>query len=117
MKTILISALLLLLTGCDNPAPGEACVVTGDGFTRQDPCADTCVAWDVTCPDGSSTTPDVCSDGACSTDEDCGDGWLCLQINMTDGECLPADICPAEEADAATTVAPRDELDLIGAAD
>jgi len=93
---------LLCLTGCDNPAPGDPCEVSGDGFTRQDPCADTCVEWDVTCPGGDTVAPSVCSDGACSTDADCGDGWFCAGINMTDSECLPLDVCPAaDEASAA----------------
>lgn len=103
---------LFLVCGCDNPAPGEACTVTGDGFTRQDPCADTCVEWGVTCPDGAEVTPDVCSDGPCNSDADCGDGWVCLEINMTDSECLPADICPDSAAEAAPEgyTAPLEEL-------
>lgn len=96
---LLLAALLALpLTGCDNPAPGEACEVSGDGFTRQDPCADTCVEWAVTCPDGAEVIPGVCSDGACSTDADCGSGWFCAEINMTDSECLPEDVCPTSDA-------------------
>ena len=101
MRLLLIGA--LFLTGCDNPAPGEPCEVSGDGFQRYDPCSDTCVEWDVTCPNGTTVAPSVCTDGACSTDADCGDGWFCAQINMTDGECLPEDVCPSaltDEADA-----------------
>jgi len=45
MTALRFAAVLLpgfLLLGCDKPAPGEACEVVGDGFTRQDPCADIC---------------------------------------------------------------------------
>jgi hypothetical protein len=99
MKTRIALLLAVLLSvACDNPAPGEACEVTGDGFTRQDPCADTCVTWDVTCPAGDTVAPSVCSDGACSTDADCDSGWFCAEINMTDSECLPLDVCPTDSS-------------------
>lgn len=85
---------LLCLLGCERLSAGEPCEAEGDGFTRTDPCAETCVEWAVTCPDGTASVPDVCSDGPCSTDADCDAGFLCLDINATDAECLPESVCP-----------------------
>lgn len=86
--------LLVLLTGCTLD-PGDPCEATGDGFTRQDPCSETCVEWEVECADGSRVVPGVCSGADCTADPTvCGPGWGCAAINMTDSACLPPDICP-----------------------
>lgn len=90
-----LPALLLaasLLPACRLEA-GEPCEVTGDGFTRYDPCEETCVTWTVSCDDGSTTTPNVCSAGACRTDRDCPSDFTCRSVGF-DSECLPADTCP-----------------------
>ena len=81
------------LAACSLDA-GEPCEVTGDGFSRQDPCEHTCVEWEVTCPDGSTTTPDVCSAGTCSTDADCPADFGCITVGFV-SECLPDSVCEA----------------------
>ncbi len=81
--------------------------MTGDGFTRQDPCGETCVEWAVTCPDHTEVVPDVCSDGPCARDADCDAGWLCLRIDMTDSECLPADLCAGAPSPPPVGTPPR----------
>ncbi len=89
----LAAALLALTVACDSPGIGESCEVTGDGFTRKDPCEHTCVEWDVQCPSGELVTPGVCSGAQCETDAQCGGDFLCLPINMTDSACIPASFC------------------------
>jgi hypothetical protein len=84
-------ALATLLAACKT-GPGEPCEVTGDGFTRYDPCTETCVDWQVTCPDGTGTVPDVCSAGSCSTDADCPSDYSCFPVGFV-AECLPDAIC------------------------
>ena len=80
-----------LLSACELD-PGEACEITGDGFTRQDPCEFTCVEWEVTCDDGSTTTPDVCSAGPCSSNADCPADYDCITVGI-ESECLPDTVC------------------------
>ena len=96
MNRSLVVLALFALTACDpNLRGGAPCEVTGDGFTRRDPCEFTCVEWDVTCADGTTIVPDVCSTQDCTADASvCPIGTACAAINMTDRECLPADICP-----------------------
>ena len=90
-------SVLLVLAGCATNLPvGAACEATGDGFTRVDPCASTCVMWDVSCADGTLAVPNVCSGLDCTADRGaCAVDQGCAQINMTDWECLPLDVCPA----------------------
>ena len=85
----------LLVLGCDKPEPGEACEVTGDGFTRKDPCVFSCVEWEVACADGSSVTPGVCSGPECSSDADCFEGFACAPTGSVTSSCLPEDLCPS----------------------
>lgn len=94
-------ALLLLtaLAACDNPAPGEACTVSGDGFTRYDPCEHSCINWELdSCPTGPVGVPDVCSAGPCTDDADCPAHFDCLRVGSVSSECLPEDTCPFERS-------------------
>ena len=86
-------AATLTLTACVGLDAGKACETEGDGFTRVDPCAETCVDWAVTCPSGDEVVPDVCSAGPCASDDDCDKDYICVQIDMTDSECLPDAMC------------------------
>ena len=90
-----LPALLLLLAACESPEPGEACAATGDGFTRRDPCAHSCVEWAVPCADGAEVEPGVCSGGPCAADGDCEPGFACAQVGSVTRECLPDDLCAA----------------------
>ncbi|MCO4772037.1 MAG: hypothetical protein KDA24_18540 [Deltaproteobacteria bacterium] len=93
MLRILLPFLLLLgLSGC-GLSSGQPCEVSGDGFTRNDPCEDTCVEWAVLCDDGTSVVPDICSGSSCTDDNSCIAGWGCAQINATDSVCLPETLC------------------------
>ncbi|MEZ4236256.1 MAG: hypothetical protein R3F59_08870 [Myxococcota bacterium] len=81
---------LLVLAGCANLGPGEACEATGDGFTRRDPCETTCIGWSVACADGTSAVPAVCAGDACEADADCPAGWGCAATDSFARACLPA---------------------------
>ena len=80
--------------------PGEACTVTGDGFSRKDSCADTCVNWTITCGDGSQVVPNVCAGPVCGGGGACPDGFHCLQVDSVpaNARCMPADFCPTRRA-------------------
>ena len=91
----LLPALFLALLACDDPGPGEACAASGDGFTRRDPCAHSCVEWAVPCADGTEVEPGVCSGGACEADADCDAGFACARVGSVTFECLPDDLCAA----------------------
>ncbi|MCA9528014.1 MAG: hypothetical protein KC549_17120 [Myxococcales bacterium] len=87
-------ALTSTLLGCEKLA-GEPCEVSGDGFTRRDPCSQVCVDWAITCPDGREVTPDECAGLHCSVDEDCPEGLSCLQIDSVpaNARCMRAEVC------------------------
>lgn len=91
MRYVLL-CLVPLSLACEGLEAGEPCEVSGDGFTRQDPCEHTCVEWEVTCADGTATTPDVCSAGTCATDRDCPTDFECLRVGF-ESECLPVEVC------------------------
>jgi hypothetical protein len=95
VRALLTVAVTALSLQCGGPDPGEACEATGDGFTRRDPCSETCVEWAVPCADGSEVTPSVCSAGECDSDSDCPSGFACGQVGSVTFECLPADTCDA----------------------
>jgi hypothetical protein len=89
----LLALLALTLSGCKDV--GDACEVTGDGFTRRDPCAGACLSWAITCPDGRSFTPDECAGSVCGEDGTCPDGQMCLQIDSfaANSRCVRASLC------------------------
>lgn len=89
-------ALVLIVSSCggNTKGPGEACSVSGDGFTRRDPCEHACVNWEIECEDGSRVVPSVCSAGPCRSDADCADEFVCMQLGIEQRECLPASECP-----------------------
>lgn len=91
-----LAALTLLLTGCGKSA-GEPCEVTGDGFTRRDPCVEMCIEWAITCPDGREVTPNACSGAACGETGECPDDQICLQVDSfaINARCVPATFCAA----------------------
>ncbi|MCB9681688.1 MAG: hypothetical protein H6733_09475 [Alphaproteobacteria bacterium] len=94
-RLLVLSALLVTALGCDPLEVGEACQATGSGFTRQDPCAEMCVDWAITCPDGGTVTPDLCSGALCGTTGVCPAGQSCVQIDSfaTNSRCLPDVVC------------------------
>ncbi|TNF33004.1 MAG: hypothetical protein EP329_08995 [Deltaproteobacteria bacterium] len=84
------------LPACDPVGqPGDACTVTGDGFTRKDSCATMCVNWEVTCPSGVTVTPDVCAGEVCAASGSCGDGFTCMMVDSVPGNarCMPVEVC------------------------
>lgn len=114
IRPLTLAAALTALIACDPPGVGEACDATGEGFTRKDPCANTCVEWEVQCPGGALVTPGVCSGPTCSEAAPCGDGFVCVPIDMTDSACLPADLCEADALGDAALPAPEREDGAAG---
>lgn len=94
-----IFALSALALGCEKTV-GEFCEVSGDGFTRRDPCEHVCMNWELTCPDGQRITPNECAGAPCGQDGVCPDGLVCLQIDSVpaNARCVAADLCAAPEA-------------------
>jgi len=73
---------------------GESCTVTGDGFTRSDPCQIACFNYEGTCPDGAATVPNQCVYGECADDpESCEAGQVCVQANVDRSYCVDASLC------------------------
>jgi hypothetical protein len=93
MRALVCTLALWLLVGCKDV--GEPCEVTGDGFTRRDPCIQMCVDWEITCPDGRAVTPDECAGEGCAEDADCAAGLVCLQVDsvVANSRCMKADVC------------------------
>jgi len=91
-----VLALSLIILSCRPIGkPGEACTVTGDGFTRKDSCGTTCINWAITCPDGSQVEPNVCAGDYCADGGVCPDGFHCLVVDSVpdNARCLPVDSC------------------------
>ena len=84
----------LFCVGC-RLGPGEACEASGEGFGRRDPCATSCVSWELACADGTAVTPDVCAGNPCDTDGDCPDGQACAPIDSFSKACLQDTVCPS----------------------
>lgn len=88
---------LMLTTGCKDV--GESCEVTGDGFTRKDPCAvmsdNICLNWEITCPDGRALTPDECAGDVCGARGVCPEDQVCLQVDgfVENSRCVRATLC------------------------
>ncbi len=97
MTALMVVALSLLAAGCGKSA-GEPCEVTGDGFTRQDPCVEMCIEWAITCPDGREVTPNACSGVVCGEAGACPDGQICLQVDSfaQNARCVPERVCAAQ---------------------
>lgn len=78
-----------------NKKVGEPCEKVGDGFTGKDPCAEMCVGWEITCPNGAIVTPAVCAGPVCGTSGVCPDGLVCLQVDSfaANSRCMPASVC------------------------
>lgn len=92
------AAALLTLAACQPVGqPGDACTVTGDGFTRKDSCATMCVNWEVTCPSGVTVTPDVCAGDLCAASGSCAAGYTCMVVDSVpdNARCLPIEVCGA----------------------
>jgi len=98
MRALLIVFAATGLWGCGN-AVGEACEVTGDGFTRRDPCTQMCLAWSITCPDGREVTPNECAGELCSAVEACPEGQVCLQVDSVpaNARCVREAVCAPPE--------------------
>lgn len=105
LRSIAAIALAVLLFASCRPTGqvGEACTVTGDGFTRKDSCATMCVNWEITCPSGGAITPDVCSGAVCGQGGACPSGQECVQIDSVpaNSRCMPVAICAAAAPPAA----------------
>ena len=99
MKTLLLTTALALLSLAGCKGVGDECEVTGDGFTRKDPCAalseNICLNWAITCPDGREITPNECAGAVCGADGACPDGQACVQIDAfpENSRCVKADLC------------------------
>lgn len=93
----LIAAWLVLSGGDCTPSdpPGEPCETTGDGFTKYDPCAEMCLGWEITCPNGLKVTPGVCSGVVCGTEGTCPAGQMCVQVDSfaQNSRCIPSSVC------------------------
>jgi hypothetical protein len=95
IRQLMMIGVTVMATRCGGKSAGSACEVTGDGFTRHDPCHETCIEWEIDCADGSAVVPAVCSGGECQTDADCDSGFACAQVGSFTKECLPEDTCDA----------------------
>lgn len=98
MRAFACLALLLAFPACTRTV-GERCEVSGDGFTRRDPCEETCVNWAITCDGGHAVTPDECAGTLCARDADCGEGLICQQIDSVpaNSRCMRAVVCQPPE--------------------
>lgn len=92
-----LGVLALLLGGCEKGKPGDACTVSGDGFTRKDSCEEMCLAWELTCPNGATITPQVCTGVVCGVGGSCPAGQQCLQVDSfaANSRCVPSWVCQA----------------------
>lgn len=99
-----LGLLALLLGGCEKGKPGDACTVTGDGFTRKDSCEEMCLAWQITCPNGATITPQVCSGVVCGVGGSCPAGQQCLQVDSfaSNSRCVPTWVCQAAKTSGGT---------------
>lgn len=92
-----LAALAVIALAACRPVgqPGDACTVTGDGFTRKDSCATMCVNWEVTCPSGAIVTPDVCAGELCAGGAGCPSGFACHAVDSVpaNARCLPVEVC------------------------
>lgn len=96
MRYLVLIASIVLLASCKPVGqPGDACTVTGDGFTREDSCSTMCVEWEITCPSGDTVTPDVCSGDLCAATGSCPDGYECLVVDSvpSNARCMPVAVC------------------------
>jgi hypothetical protein len=93
MKRCLLALFVLALVGCKDV--GDACEVTGDGFSRRDPCAGACLNWSVRCPDGRELVPNECAGAVCGANGACPDEQICLQIDSfaDNSRCVRAALC------------------------
>lgn len=89
----LLPLIMLALVGCKDV--GDACEVTGNGFSRRDPCEGSCLNWTVTCPDGHEFTPNECAGALCAEDGVCPEGQVCFQVDSFPGNarCVRAAMC------------------------
>ncbi len=95
MKYAIVFVLTAMSLGCQpNLSVGESCSVSGDGFTRRDPCEHMCIAWEVTCENGNETIPNICAGDLCQPG-DCEDGFECVQIDSfeVNSRCMPEQVC------------------------
>ena len=95
MRLLFFTA-LLFLSACRNDSIGTSCERTGDGFQTRHSCINTCLAWPVTCGDGTSVdTPNICSGMQdCSLDKPCADGQICA-VSGGNNYCVPLAVCPS----------------------
>jgi len=92
---ILVMIVLALAACKPKGQVGDACVVTGDSFTRKDSCSTMCVNWEVTCPSGATLTPDICAGAVCGATGACPDGQFCMQVDSfpENARCMPIEVC------------------------
>src|SRR5690606_6308832 len=96
LRVLVAVALALLLVSCLKTGKvGEACVVTGDGFTRKDSCREMCVDWEITCPGAGTITPNVCAGEVCGAGGACPSGQECVQVDSfaANSRCMPVSVC------------------------
>jgi len=110
LSALFATAILLTASGCPPLGVGEACTTSGDGFTKKDPCAESCVDWEITCPNGVTVVPDSCSGEVCGASGSCPSGQVCVQIDsfVQNSRCMAVEVCgvtPVAGATEATSAA------------
>ena len=92
----LLICALLLLVACHSGEIGNKCERTGDGFLSRDSCENNCLAWAVSCGDGTRiSAPNICSGMQdCSLHKPCPDQQVCA-ISGGNNYCVPLSLCPS----------------------
>jgi len=85
----------LLLTSCSGRPVGSPCQRSGDSFLARHNCQTFCLAFPISCPDGSSVTPNVCAGRQGCLHGQCPPGQVCRRVNVDRSFCVPDDICPS----------------------
>jgi len=78
--------------------PGDPCESSREGGALQDSCRQgggqlRCLSFDIVCPDGSETTPNVCEGAECAVDDDCDEGFVCAGTGSVTKNCVPGEVC------------------------
>ncbi len=86
---------LSILGGCARGKAGEPCQRTGDSFLARHNCQTFCLFFPISCPDGSSITPNLCAGKESCVEGECPPGQVCIRVNVDRSFCVPDTICPA----------------------
>ncbi len=96
MRLVPLAAIFFLLAACQQNGVGTSCERKGDSFLARHNCNNICLAWPVTCGDGTQVaTPNVCSGMQdCSLNKPCPGGQVCA-LSGGNNYCVPISICPS----------------------